>query len=323
MNKSGYIAIIGRPNSGKSTLLNAVLQTQISIVTPKAQTTRDKIFGIFTEPQGQIIFIDTPGIHRARQGGLNQYMVEEAQEALDSPNLIWYLVDPFSELKHEQAVFSILEKASPAPLILIMNKVDLVQKKNSSLQRGHLEVFEKSISQELGKRGFQPWRTFNISGLTQKGLKELLEISWEAMPNGMPFYPDSEQVSDRPIRYFVSEKIRERLFYLLGEELPYSCAVEIDSFKEDVKLVRIEAVIYVERESQKGMVIGEGGKKIKEIGQSARLEIEKFLGQKIFLGLKVKLLQHWTQNLEGLKKTGYVHLGSSLKLGQNLDSSIK
>jgi GTP-binding protein Era len=314
MNKAGYIAIIGRPNSGKSTLLNAVLQTQISIVTPKAQTTRDRIFGIFTEPQGQIVFIDTPGIHRARPGGLNQYMVEEAKEALDSPNLIWYLVDPFSELQHEEAVLQLLEKAPQAPLMLLMNKMDLAQKKNCpKLQLEEIEKFEKSIIQALEQKGFPPKEVFRISGLSKNGMKELLEDSWAIMPEGMPFYPDPEQVSDRPTRYFVSEKIRERLFYSLGEELPYSCAVEIESFQENAKPVRIEAVIYVERDSQKGMVIGQGGKKIKEIGQSARMEIEKFLGEKIFLGLKVKLLEHWTQNVEGMKKIGYAHPALSPK----------
>lgn len=302
MFKSGYIAIIGRPNSGKSTLLNAILQTEVSIVTPKAQTTRDRILGIFTEPEGQIVFVDTPGIHRAREGGINEYMVSEAKEALNSPNVIWYLVDPTSKLEHELAVLELLKNARRTPVILLINKMDEVVKRNSlSL----VDELQKVMTEALLERGILLQSTRRISGGFGEGVSDLLKESWGSLPEGQAFYPDPEQVSDRPTRFFVAEKIRARLFYLLGDELPYSCAVEIESFNETSKPIRIEATIYVERESQKGIVIGDQGKKIKEIGQTARHEIEKFLGEKIFLGLKVKLLRQWTQNGEGLRKAGY------------------
>ena len=302
MPKSGYIAIIGRPNAGKSTLLNAVLQTEISIVTPKAQTTRDRILGILTEKPGQIVFIDTPGIHKALQGGINEYMVNQAKEALDAPNLIWYLVDPYSGIEHENTVLDLLEKAPRSPLFLIMNKIDALSKRVTQTE---VDALESKITQSMKDRGISYKKTFLLSALKNQGVNPLLEESWNFIPEGVPFYPDPEQVSDRPTRFFVAEKIRERLYYLLGEELPYSCAVEIEAFKENTKPVRIEANIYVERESQKGMVIGSQGKKIKEIGQAARAEIEKFLGEQIFLGLKVKVLPHWTDNAEGLRKIGY------------------
>ncbi len=231
MSKSGFIAIIGRPNSGKSTLLNTVLQTEISIVTPKAQTTRDRVLGIFTEAQGQIVFIDTPGIHIAKMGGLNAYMVNEAKQAIDSPNLIWYLVDPNSTLHHENVVIDLL-KGAKAPVILLMNKMDWAANKIPPPQ---LEAFEKSLLLAMQEAGISLKESRKISGLSKIGLTELLEESWSLLPEGPIYYPDPEQVSDRPIRFFVAEKIRERLYYLLGDEVPYSCAIEIENFDENSK----------------------------------------------------------------------------------------
>ena len=305
MSKSGFIAIIGRPNSGKSTLLNSILGMELSIVTPKAQTTREKVLGILTEKENQIVFLDTPGIHRAKEGGLNHYMVNEAREALEAPHLIWYLVDPFSALQHEIPVIDLIEKShAQAPVCLLMNKMDLmgVAKK---LSEAVLESFISQIQKEFESRNILLHRTLKVSGLNQQGIRELLDLSWAEIPEGPHYYPDAEQVSDRPLRFFVAEKIRERLYYLLGEEVPYSCAVEIEKFDENAKPLCIEANIYVERDSQKGIVIGNGGKKIKEIGQTAREAIEEFLGQKIFLGLKVKVLKDWTQQAESLKRMGY------------------
>ncbi len=311
MFKSGYIAIIGRPNAGKSTLLNSIVDTELSIVTPKAQTTRDQVQGILTEPEGQIVFIDTPGIHQARMGGINEHMVSEAKGALDAPDLIWYLIDPSSKLAHETAVIDLLEKAPRTPLILLINKIDEVEKRKWALQ---VDELEKNVREALIERGILFQATRRISARKKEGTLSLLKESWNFIPVGQAFYPDSEQVSDRPTKFFVAEKIRERLFYLLGDELPYSCAVEIESFNETSQPIRIEATIYVERESQKGIVIGNQGSKIKEIGQGARQEIEKFLGEKIFLGLKVKLLRQWTQNKEGLQKAGY-HASSKRRSG--------
>ena len=292
--KSGFVAIIGRPNAGKSTLLNTILETELSIVTPKAQTTREKILGILTETQGQIVFIDTPGIHQAKEGGINEVMMREARESLAAPSLIWYLADPNSTLKHEQAVLELLVGTS-TPVFLLMNKCD--QKTNGTL--------EEALVQAAKDLKIPIVCSMSISARKKAGLEELLDKSWELLSDGPLYYPDTEQLSDRPMRFFVAEKIREQLFHLLGEEVPYSCAVEIDQFDEKAKPPRIEATIFVERESQKGIVIGKGGAKVKEIGQSARRKIEELLGGQVFLGLRVKLLKDWSKDSTALKRLGY------------------
>ena len=221
--------------------------------------------------------------------------------------MIWYLVDPSSKLEHEEAVLALLEKAQRAPIFLLMNKVDIVQKRKDFAMAQSVEQLETNLVKSMIQKQLNYRESYRISGQTKLNLSKLLSDSWNLIPEGIPYYSDPEQVSDRPTRYFVAEKIRESLFYLLGEELPYSCAVEIESFQEASQPVRIEAVIYVERESQKGMVIGHQGKKIKEIGSTAREKIEIFLEQKVFLGLKVKLLERWSQTSEGLRKIGYTH----------------
>ena len=296
--KSGLVAIAGRPNAGKSTLLNRVLGSAVSIVTPKAQTTRERVRGILTEAQGQIIFVDTPGIHTAKKGGFNEYMVSEAAEALDGPNLIWYLVDPDSAPEHEKAVLSLLELKADrnTPIWVLLNKCDL---------KRQVGILSKTIEDRLNELGFKSCRFFSISGRKGDGVSELVKQSWQLMPEGPLLFSDEDQISDRPVRFFVAEKIREQLFLKLGDELPYSCAVEITQYKEKADPIRIEALIHVERDSQKGMVIGAGGKKIKEIGTAARKTIEEFIGTPVFLGLQVKVLPHWTRDSETLKKLGY------------------
>lgn len=305
MAHSGFVAIVGRPNAGKSTLLNTVLGVKISIVTPKAQTTRERVLGILTEKEGQIVFVDTPGIHKAKEGGINQYMVEEARGALEETTVVWYLVDPDSALKHENAVLELLA-ASKSPVILLMTKQDVLKK---PLNIHKAEALEKDIEAALKERGIPHRKTIRLSARKRAGVEELMKETWSLMPEGPLYYPDEEQVSDRPTRFFAAEKVREQLFLQLGEEIPYSCAVEIEQFqdpKPGERLTRIEAVIHVERDSQKGMVIGKGGKKIKEIGQAARKEIEEFIGGPVFLGLRVKVLKDWTRDAESLKRMGYV-----------------
>lgn len=299
--RSGLVAIIGRPNSGKSTLLNRILGSQVSIVTPKAQTTRERVLGILSEDQGQIVFVDTPGIHKAKAGGFNAYMVSEASEALDGPNRIWYLVDPDSELEHELAVVKLLDQKAErqTAISLLLNKSDV---RSASAKT---EALISGIQKELKTLGFDQVDTQHISGRRGVGVKELLELTWRHLPEGPILFPDEDQLSDRPMRFFVAEKIREQLFMKLGDELPYSCAVEIEQFKENTKPIRIEATIHVERDSQKGMVIGAGGKKIKEIGSAARQSIEEFIGAPIFLGLQVAVLKDWSRNAENLKRLGY------------------
>lgn len=324
MSKSGFIAIIGRPNAGKSTLLNSVLGSKISIVTPKAQTTRERVLGILTEKklgqeklgeetQDQIVFIDTPGIHKAKEGGINAYMVQEAREAIEAPHAIWYVIDPSSIIegvKHEATVINLLTEAyqkydsqSRPALFVLINKLDRLGKSAKERIAPPLEELQNLLRDQ----NLPVQKILWISALENSGVDELLQESWSQMPEGPLYYPDAEQLSDRPTRFFVGEKIREQLFMKLGDEIPYSCAVEIEKFEEPkVKnLTRIEAMIYVERDSQKGIVVGKGGKKIKEIGQAARMEIEAFLGGPVFLGLRVKVLKDWSRDAESLKKMGY------------------
>ena len=297
--KSGFVAIAGRPNAGKSTILNALLGTDLSIVTSKAQTTREMVNGVLTEKEGQIVFIDTPGIHRAKEGGINAFMMSQVRNALEEPDLIWYLVDPESGPTYETPVLELLERAK-APVFLIFNKCD--RKIGSDLVR----ALEPAMKAAMTERGIEVRETFRLSALRKRGLDVLLKKTWENLPVGPFHYEDEDQISDRPTRFFVAEKIREQLFLKLGEELPYSCAIGIDKFDESADPVRIEATIYVERESQKGMVIGAKGAKIKDIGTHARHQIDKFLGTKVFLGLQVKVLKEWSKDPERMKQLGYV-----------------
>jgi GTP-binding protein Era len=303
MAKAGFIAIVGRPNAGKSTLLNSILGAKLSIVTPKAQTTRERVLGILTEKRGQIVFIDTPGIHKAKAGGINEFMVAEAREALEGPSAIWYLVDPTSKLEHEKAVIELIAAAPRAPVFVLFNKIDL---KGRTYSGGMIDELEATVTAELKTRELEVRAVTRVSAQQGKGLKELLAETWTTIPEHPFFYPDEEQLSDRPTRFFVAEKVREQLFRCLGEELPYSCAVEVERFDEEARPPRIEAVIHVERDSQKGMVIGKGGQKIKEIGSNARREVEEFLGHKIFLGLKVDVIKDWTKDAQAMKKLGYL-----------------
>lgn len=304
--RSGFVAIAGRPNAGKSTLMNRVLKTELSIVSPKAQTTRERVLGILTEPAlGQMVFMDTPGIHKAKEGGINEFMVKEARGALESdPSVVWYIVDPDSGLQHEQVVLELLSE-SRAPIFVLMNKADLSLKPTRQEARSP-SSFAEELERAAKEKGLDIRGVFHISAKKGTGVERLLEATWDLLPRGPFFYPDEEQISDRPVRFFVAEKVREQLLRCLGDELPYSCAVQIERFDEKVKPPRIEAIIHVERDSQKGIVIGKGGAKIKEIGQSARREIEKFLGHQVFLGLKVKVLKDWTRDPESMRKLGYV-----------------
>jgi GTP-binding protein Era len=234
-------------------------------------------------------------------------MMSEAREALEEPSMVWYLIDPSSAVQHEQAVLELL-KGRKAPVFLLLNKIDTIR---GNEWREKSENFLKDLAAKLAEMGVTVARSLEISAAKGIGLDELLEESWKLLPEGPLYYPDEEQLSDRPLRFFAAEKIREQLLMQLGEEIPYACAVEIQKFEEpnpkDAKpMTRIEATIHVERDSQKGMVIGKGGKKIKEIGQAAREKIQEFIGGgPIFLGLQVKVYKDWTRDAEALKRMGY------------------
>jgi GTP-binding protein Era len=301
--KSGIATLIGRPNVGKSSFLNRVLREEISIVTPKAQTTRDQVRGILTEERGQVVFVDTPGIHRAREGGINQYMIQEVKRALDGPDLILYLIDPMSKVDAEQKVLEFLKDAESRLLILV-NKADLKKKYPAKFE--WIGPWVEELSRALLNTRCKVLGVREISAERGTGVEELISELFSLLPEGPALFDDPDALTDRSARFVVAELIRKQLFLKLGDEIPYSCAVEIESYQEREKPVRITAVIHVERESQKGMVIGAGGRKIKEIGTGARIEIEKLLQEKVFLELRVKVLEAWTSQARKMKGLGYI-----------------
>lgn len=296
---NGLVAIIGRPNAGKSTLLNRLLGTELAIVSPKPQTTRDRLHGIFEDERGQIVFVDTPGLHRAKEGGLNAYMVGEAATTLEGPDAVWYLIDPNSAPGHERVVIEILERAlagTPTPVFLVLNKVD----------QGRQDFVTGPVTEALTAAGVNLRGLFRISARKGSGIPDLLTETYKVLPEGAKLYPDSDALTDRSLRYLAAEKVREQLFSALGDELPYACAIRLDRYQEAPEIHRIEATIFVERDSQKGMVVGQGGRKIKEIGQGARQTLERFLKMKVYLGLQVKVLSHWSRDKKALKDLGYL-----------------
>ncbi|MBU4236116.1 MAG: GTPase Era [Proteobacteria bacterium] len=296
--RSGMVAIVGPPNAGKSTLMNALLEQKISIVTPKPQTTRNRILGIVNAEGYQIVLLDTPGLHKAREP-LNQEMVRIAMDSLHGVDAVIYMIDvslPLPDrLKKEkgQELAGYMEQVS-CPVILLLNKVDLLNKeKLLALIQAYAEIF--------------PFHAIiPISALHGDGTDRLLAELLQVLPIGPRYYPE-DIPTDATERFLVAEIIREKVFLLTGEEVPYSSAVLIESFKEDpVKgLITIHAAIVLERESQKGIVIGKGGLKLKSIGIAARKDIEKLLDQKVLLKLWVKVRKNWSQDENFLKELGF------------------
>jgi GTPase len=289
---SGYVALVGRPNVGKSTLMNAILGEKVSIVSPRPQTTRNRISGIFTSDTGQIVFVDTPGIHAGRTE-LNQYMVKTALASLADVDVVAVIVEahvPIGPTDRE-----ILEKvfSGGRPVILLINKVDRV-KPNVLLPL----IQEYS---ELGK--FEA--IIPISALQSEGTGLFVETVHKLLPEHPLFFP-ADQLTEVPERFIAAEIIREKAFELLEEELPYAVAVEIENFDEsDPAILRLAAVINVERAGQKGIVIGKGGAMLKQIGTRARLDLEKFFATKVFLEIFVRVTPNWSRKPAELKRLGY------------------
>ena len=291
--KSGFVSIIGAPNVGKSTLLNRLVGEKIAIISPKPQTTRNRILGVKTTAQCQMVFLDTPGIHRAK-GNLNVAMVRTALATLSTVDLILFLVEARSpEDERNQQVLQALQSAGTETL-LVVNKIDLVPKK--SLERVS-EFFE----------GLSQLKDFVcISALHGNGIDDLLTKIVSLLPTGPAYYPE-DTLTDLPERFFCAEIIREKIMHLTSEEIPYAVAVTIGSFKEDEQknLIRIQADIHVERSSQKGIIIGKGGAMLREIGKQARLDMEKLLGARVFLELWVRIQKKWRKDPRALKEFGY------------------
>lgn len=289
--RSGYVSIIGRPNVGKSTLLNSILGEKIAIVTPKPQTTRNKIVGIKTLPDAQIIFIDTPGIHRPKHK-LGETMVRTAMEALNEVDVILFMVEPHEPEKGDMAIIDSLKKVR-SPVFLLINKIDTVKKAELLPLIEHfkeLYPFQKIIP---------------VSALKQDGISLLLNRICEYLPPGPRYYPD-DLITAQLERFMVSEIVREKIMDLTEEELPYSVAVEVNKWSErEDGLISISCNIYVEREGQKAIIIGKRGEKLKSIGSAARVDIEKLLNTKVFLELWVKVKKNWRNDNRLLMELGY------------------
>lgn len=289
--KCGFVSIIGRPNVGKSTLLNHVVGEKLAGVSPKPQTTREVIRGIVTRPGGQIIFVDTPGLHDPRDP-LGKWMVREAHKTFAASDLLYWMVLPGKRDAGDEKILESL-RAVTIPVFLLVNQIDRYPKPQI------LPVLEDY------HKAFNFRELIPISAKTGEQTDLLLRKTLEALPEGQPLFP-ADQLSDQNERTMVQEMIREKLYLFTGEEIPYASTVMIENFKEKSdKLVAIQAVIIVERDSQKAIVIGKKGDKIKQIGRAARLDIERFLGRKVFLELWVKTVEHWRRDGASLKKLGF------------------
>lgn len=291
--KSGFIAIIGAPNVGKSTLLNQLLGQKIAITSEKPQTTRHRILGVAHLPGAQMIFLDTPGIHRAKKT-LNVRMVDTAMKVLGDVDLVVFITDAASPDEGSDEIILKALKKRNLPAILAVNKVDIVNKET-------LLPLMEEWNEAYPFRAIVP-----ISALERIQIDELVKEMVDALPEGPMYYPE-EIVTDMPERFIAAEMIREKVFRLTGEEVPYGVAVTVESFKErpGKKLIDIQATIHVERDSQKPIIIGKGGKMLKRIGEQAREEIEQMVGCKVFLKLWVRVQKKWTRDPKAIKRFGY------------------
>lgn len=294
--RCGYVALVGRPNVGKSTLLNRILGQKLSITSRKPQTTRHQILGIKTEDELQVIYVDTPGLHNDSKGNaLNRYMNKAASEALRHVDLVIFLVDRTAWTEEDEIVLEKLQHAR-CPVVLAVNKVDLLKDKEALLPW---------IEQLNSKRSFDD--IVPISAEKGHNVDKLEAVVAEHMPEGMHFYPD-DQITDRSSRFVAAELVREKLMRNLGDEVPYGTTVEIEEFSQDERgLLTISALILVEREGQKRIVIGDKGERIKQIGRDARLDMERMFDAKVMLNLWVKVKRGWADNERALASLGYKH----------------
>ncbi|MEC9489932.1 MAG: GTPase Era [Halanaerobiales bacterium] len=289
--KSGFVTVIGRPNVGKSTLVNTLVGEKINIISPRPQTTRNSIKAIYTEDDGQIIFIDTPGIHQPRNE-LDKFMQDEAYNSLDGIDVIIFILDGSTYWgKNDQLIYDQI-KNSEQEIIYVMNKIDKISNKE-------LIKKQKDYSQKVGKE------VVPISALNNKNVDNLLSEILSKLPEGPQYYPE-DMITDQIERFVFAEMIREKIFYLTREEVPYGVAVLVEEVKErknDDYYIR--ANIYVEKKSHKGIIIGKNGKMLKKIGQQARKEIEDLMQTKVYLDLWVKVLKDWREKDNLLKRMGY------------------
>ncbi len=290
--RCGYVAIVGRPNVGKSTLLNHILGQKISITSRKPQTTRNAVVGIKTEGDVQIIFVDTPGMHLGQQKAINRYMNKAATSAMKDVDVVVFVVDRFIWTEEDEAVAEKLQHLR-CPIILAVNKVDQIEDKESLLP--HLQL----LSEKLNVAEIVP-----MSALRNTNLDRLEALVVERLPKGIHMYPE-DQITDRSSRFMAAEIVREKITRQLGDELPYEMAVEIEEFKQEGHLLNISALILVERDGQKKILIGDKGARIKLIGTEARIDMEKLFEMKIMLKLWVKVKSGWSDDERALRSLGY------------------
>ena len=292
MHKAGFVNIVGNPNVGKSTLMNRLVGEKISIITSKSQTTRHRIKGIVNTDDYQIVFSDTPGVVKPSYK-MQEYMLEFSKSALVDADIILYVTDVVENIEKNLDFIDKVNK-SDIPVLLVINKIDLT-------------------TQEKLEALFDKWKSlipraeiFPLSATENFNVDNLYKRIVELLPEGEPFFPKDE-LTDLPSRFFVKEIIREKILQYYDKEVPYSVEVEVEEFKEDDKRINIMAVIYVERSSQKGIIIGSQGEALKKVGTQARLDIEAFFGKKVFLNLYVKVLKDWRNKDSELKNFGYAN----------------
>ncbi len=289
MHKAGFVNILGKPNVGKSTLMNALLGENLSIITPKAQTTRHRILGIANEENYQIVFSDTPGVIKPGYK-LQEYMMGFVHTAMEDAD-IFMLISQVDNDFDDETILGKLSKTE-APVLLLINKIDLATQD---------DVIAKC---EQWKKNFPNFKVLPISALNKFNLDQVMDKIVELLPESPPYY-SKDDLTDRPVRFFISEIIREKILMNYQKEIPYSVEVSVDSFKEEEKIINIRCVIHVVRDSQKGILIGHKGKALKKIGTEARKDMEKFLGKHVFIDLHVKVSKNWRDNDMQLGRFGY------------------
>ena len=290
MHKSGFVNIIGNPNVGKSTLMNALVGEKLSIITSKAQTTRHRIMGIVNGEDFQIVYSDTPGILKPAYK-LQESMMNFVQGAVDDADVILYVTDTVEQSDRSQNIIERINN-SGIPTIVVINKIDLTTPEQ-------LDILASQWQERIPEAVIIP-----VSAKEKVGMKGVLEAILHRLPEGEPFYP-KDTLTDKTLRFFASEIIREKILLNYDKEIPYCCEIEIDTYKEEPTIDRISATIYVARQSQKGIVIGHKGEKLKRVGQKAREDMERFLGKKVFLQLFVKVQDDWRNSERQLRRFGY------------------
>lgn len=295
MTKSGFVSIIGRPNVGKSTMLNQILGQKIVIATDKAQTTRKRIKGILTNDRGQIVFVDTPGIHKPINK-FGEFLLDEAKVSVPDSDLVLFLVDASEPAgKGDKWIVENVISKTKIPVVLVMNKLDKIsnQEKITQNYQSYVELFESEIP------------VIKISAKTGKNKAKLIDLIMDYLPEGELLYPE-DIVTEENMRSIVEEIVREKILLNTKEEIPHSVAIKVDRYEEAPEIDRIYANIFCETKSQKGILIGKGGSLLKKIGTEARLDLENIVEKKVFLALQVKVEKDWRKNDKVLKNLGYV-----------------